>query len=414
MNHAWCLEMCEFEDMQNQDFFKTLALREKALQTNPALGQVLANSLHDTLELAEIVPLQAQYLVIEVGYIYQHFGFCIFAPAGRTLLCETLSASSGLRQEKIANWLESVCYFLLEDFNILRLVDGEPDWKIVDAVFFREFAKRIICAEPGEFSDLGLDCWSPILTRRLRELAAQSIELARPETIGSLAQTLGAMEVELPYGTQFCESFIACFEEIAANPLRLLVWRVECFTTFADLRQEARIFMRERSALGEHRASMFAALLSLFLPHKTADGIALLPESPLALNQIKTVLSSAFTSNFFDCTLLRSWLEVDDESLDSRLNELVAGALELGLLFHVPLGRYRKGFGLSRSALQILAPFHMAITNSLLKTGVLELPPVQYVEPRAQVEVFPDPNCQVSAESEYGQPKISAVVGAVH
>lgn len=353
--------------MEKKYSFKTLASREKALQINPALAGLLENVLDDVF-VPDANPLgvvQKQYLVTEVAYCYQHFGFTLFAPAARDLLVPQLAACCGVPAEPVAIWLESVCYFLLEDFNILRLVDGEPEWADVDASFFRDFARRVICAEQHESGDLGLDCWESGLLEHLRNLASQGLEFARPDALVDLAQWVGAQVEGLPFAAEFAKAFVNAFKEVGSNPLRLLVWRVESFSSFCEVRQEAKFFVRDTSERVERKAYQYASLLSLFLPHRAPDGTLLLPESPLPLTQISKVLKNQKPNSWFDCSLLSTWLNIE-ESQHSDLAELVRQAVGMGFLFEVPLGRRQKGYGLTKSALKILEPFHSAISASVV------------------------------------------------
>ena len=356
--------------MEKKYLFKTLASREKALTINPALAGLLANSFDEVFvpDANGVGAVQKHYLVTEVAYCYQHFGFTLFAPAARALLVPVIAGNCGVMAEPVAIWLESVCYFLLEDFNILRLVEGEPEWSSVDSAFFRDFVRRVICAEQHESGDLGLDCWDAELLERLRTLASDGLEFAKPEGLVDLTHWVNAQASGLPFADDFAKAFVHAFKEIAANPLRLLVWRVESFSSFGEVRQEAKFFVRDTSEVVERKAYQYAALLSLFLPHRAPDGTLLLPESPLTLVQLGRVLKTQKLSTWFDCSLLAAWLNLGETQgpANVELGVLVRQAVSMGFLFEVPLGKRQKGLGLTKSALKILEPFHSAITASVV------------------------------------------------
>lgn len=351
--------------MEMTDFFKKMALRESALDVNQASAHLLAQSLSETCERSELPLLQERALIAEVGYAYQHFGFSIFAPMARALLSNALAHRTGVSGALLDSWLETVCYFLLEDFNILKLVDGAPDWDAVDAAFARDLVRRLVCAEKDEAADLGLDIWDEDYVECLRRVAVTALEGVRTAAFSDLeGWCRGALE-EFRFAPVLQPALVASLEELRANPLRLLVWRIECFTTFAETRQEAKFFVREASSAVEGRAYKLAALLALFLPHRTPDGRTLLPASPLTLAQIAKVLRKDAPRNGFDCSLMRAWLDLDGDA-PADLVLLAKDARALGLMFEVPTGRGSAAYGLTKTSLRILKPFQATLAASLM------------------------------------------------
>ena len=353
--------------MEKSYCFQSLAARENAIRMNPAIAGLLERALDDTFAppASQLGEIQKHFLVTEVACCYQHFGFTLFAPAARELLVPQLAKRIGVLPDPIASWLESVCYFLLEDFNILRLVEGEPEWTSVDNAFFRDLTRRMICAEETETSDLGLDCWGAGLLERLRLLVVQGLELARSEQNSEIDACVSRLTAGLPYASQFRKSFSNALSEIVSNPLRLLIWRVECFSGFSEVRQEAKFFVREANEILERKAYRHAALLALFLPHTAPDGTLLLPASPLSINQLNKVLKNQKVEGWFDCSILTTWLDLDKAPM-LALADLLKQSVQLGFLFEVPLGRNQKGYGLSKSALKIVEPFRAAISSSVV------------------------------------------------
>lgn len=363
--------------MKNNNFFKMMAQRESSLQRHPTLAKMLADVFEEYLGDG-VLMLKKQAAITDVACLYQHFGFCVFSPAARHLVASQISLSCLLEEAALLQWLEAVCYLLLEDFNILRIIEGEPDWTEVDDRFFKEISKRVICAESGEFSDLGLDIWNPDFIRKLRDIAAKTIDLAKPESLEKISDILPKLCDALPYPALFESALLQCLESISANPLLILVWRVECFSTFSNDQLVSQFFVRTHNSISERKASRLAALLALMAQHRLPTGEVLLPDSPLGLFELESVLKDDYTSEYFDCTLLRAWIGSEENQLRNSLKELVTEAKNIGLVFEVPTGNKRTGYGLSRAALRIIAPFKSAITQSLLK--ISEVPVLVNVE----------------------------------
>jgi hypothetical protein len=347
-------------------FFKSLSVRERALSMNHALGQLLGASLRDVS--FPLTPLQTHYLQTEVGYVYQHFGFSVFGPQAIRFLATQLSLCSGVAENALRTWLESVGYTLLEDFNILKIVTGEPDWDAVDRAFFRDFSKRILCAEMGESADLGLDSWNGPLVRELCMRASRWVARAQGESLDTILPDVVELLQDVPCGIVLATAIGESLEEVSDNFLQLLVWRVQFLTSFSDVRQEAKFIVRAEGEEPEQLAARFAALLALFVPQEAVDGTMLLPTSPVSVSALAAILRSDFTSPYFDCDLFRNWLDLSDATLRSDLERMMQQGKEAGLLFEVPKGRNGRAYGLTLAALRIVSPFREAISNALVRT----------------------------------------------
>jgi hypothetical protein len=347
-------------------FFKSLSLRERALSMNHALAQLLVDSLRESS--LSLTPLQSNYLLTEVGYVYQHFGFSIFGPQAIRFFATQLSPCSGVAEVPLRQWLESVGYALLEDFNILKIVIGEPDWETVDRTFFRDFSRRLLCAEHGESADLGLDSWNGTLVGDLCAQASRWVERAQNESVDTIIADVVEVLRDMPCGLALAMAIGENLESVSDNFLQLLVWRVQFLTSFSDVRQEAKFIVRAEGDEPEQLAARFAALLALFVPQEASDGTTLLPESPVSVSALAAVLRSEFHSPHFDCDLFRNWLDLSDGSLRSDLERMMLQGKEAGLLFEVPKGRNGRAYGLTIAALRIVSPFREAISRALLRT----------------------------------------------
>lgn len=371
------------EGMEHTPYFKKLSAKERALALNPGVSALFRETLASRF-MGRVLPVALrETLLVNVGYAYQHYGFCLFAPSAQAFLATSLMRETGLSFDDIAAWLEEIAYALLEDFTILKMLEGEPDWDAVDAAFFRAVAKRTICAEPGETAELGLDCWDGELVAFLRVVASEGLLSLRAGVSLEAIQQIQSERIQArPDAAVFREALLQAFEELQENPLRLLVWRVECFSSFGDIRQEAKFFVRNETSEIERRAFELAGLLSLLHPHRTEDGVRLLEESPVSLAQLeKAVFGQSRSSRFFDCSLLRNWMDLAPTKTGaelqgrtaalSRLAFILEESKRLGLVFELSHNvrasstRQTKKYGLTKTALGILKPFAASISQAL-------------------------------------------------
>jgi|GEM_PF-5034426 len=366
--------------MEHTGYFQKLQARERALTLNPGVAGLLNETQGAAFAGRPLAPLLRECLVANVAYAYQHHGFCVFAPSAQALLAAALARDTGLSFDDVSRWLEDVSYALLQDFALLRMLDGEPDWQAVDTAFFRSLCKRAICAEPGETFELGLDGWDMELVAYLRVVSSEALELVRagadPEDV---IRYVGERMDARPDVAVFEEALCECLGELRENPLRLLVWRVECFSSFSDIRQEAKFFVRNDSSQVERHAFELAGFLSALHPHRTENGACLLEESPVTVAQIERALVGRTRgSALFDCGLLREWMRlpdgdtsVDKTARTAALNQILQDCLRLGLVFELVqrTGRTQvrtvKKVGLTRTALGILRPFAASIEQAL-------------------------------------------------
>ena len=137
--------------MEHTPYFKKLSTKERAQALNPGVAALLAETLGVRFSARPPPPVVREALLANVAYAYQHYGFCVFAPSSQAFLASALQRETGVPFEDVVGWLEETAYALLEDFTILKLLEGEPDWHAVDNAFFKALAKRAVCAEPGEW-----------------------------------------------------------------------------------------------------------------------------------------------------------------------------------------------------------------------------------------------------------------------
>ncbi len=352
-------------------FFQSLASRERALALNRSLANLLNQAITEIDEVYSLSPLQKNYIISETSYIYQHFGFSIFGHTARQFVAQKISTCSGVEDRILQSWLELLAFTLLEDFNMLKIITGEPDWLAVDKAFFRDLARRILCVENGEKSDIGLDAWSNSLVSELCERTEVWLELLETKSITQVMKYVRESLDCTEFSVLLAESLSINIQIIHQNPLQILVWRLQFLTSFSDICQEAKFFARTDGTDIEAKAFRMAALLALMVRHETPTGETLLPEFPISSNRIANVLRKDYASEQFDTTLFRNWMGLEnthDNSITGSVSALAAAGVQLGLLFEVSAGKRGKTFGPTLNALRILAPFQEIITKTILKT----------------------------------------------
>jgi hypothetical protein len=362
-----------------KSFFQSLCARERALVLNRPLATLLGQAIVEVENISSLSPLQKSYILAETAYVYQHFGFSVFGPTARVFVAEHMSACSGISQELLQTWFELLAFTLLEDFNMLKIVTGEPDWNTVDDSFFGDFAKRILCFENGENADLGLDAWANSIVQTLCERSSAWLSMLPSHSLSHVLKDVRAQFDRSDFSEMLLAALEECLCTVNENPLQIFIWRVQFLTSFSDIRQEAKFFMRADGEEPEARALQMAALLSLLVHHEAENGEVLLPETPLSVNQMASVLKSSYFSTQFDTTLFRNWMRVTDATVVSQLSMLAKECVTAGLLFEVPNGKRGKVYGPTLTALRILEPFQSTVTRAILKTSreVRELvPPV--------------------------------------
>ncbi len=348
-------------------FFQSMANRERALVLNRSLATLLHQAVLEMTNFATLTPLQKNYLLAETAYVYQHFGFSLFGPTSRIFVAEQMSACSGIDESVLQTWFELLAFTLLEDFNMLKIVTGEPDWASVDAAFFRDFSRRILCFEAGDKADLGLDAWSDGFVEELCAHAVEWLGLLQSSGTSAVLKQMREYFDKSEFSQMMFDAMAENLEIVNENSLQILVWRIQFLTSFSDIRQEAKFFMRADGDEPEAKATRLAALLALLVTHESENGETLLPPSPLSSQQISNVLKSSFQSPHFDTQLFRNWMKVTDDTVLRNVAALAKEGVEAGLLFEVPNGKRSKGYGPTLTALKVLAPFQKTVTGAIMK-----------------------------------------------
>lgn len=346
-------------------YFQNLAQFEVAVSKRPSLRALLEKSMDDVAARESCSELQMQYLIVAFAHVYHHFGFSTFSQLGRSLVVPSLSSHSGVTQSLVESWLENLCYQILEDFNVLKIVTGEPHWEQLSESFARDLAKRLLCTDHRERTHVGLEAFSPEWVREMYEVAARALAPRRISDDGTTSPSYLSRLVRIKNGSAFAPALASLCHRLAANPMLILAWRLESFAAFNEAGDEARFFVRREGVDVEDIANRYAALIALLLPHQAADGTMLMKETPVTLTQMCKALSEAGQGAKFDLSMIRTWLATNERDASHVLGTLVKGGLRSGLLFEVAVSKKQSAYGLTRLAQTIVGPFHAAITSAL-------------------------------------------------
>lgn len=356
--------------MENTNFFLNLSELENSLQRKPALAKLLMKTFEESSLRSVTSTLQRSYLITAFSSVYHHFGFEIFSPLARHLFVPSLANISGTSENFIELWLESLCYQILEDFAVLNITAGEPNWKKVDEAFALDLVKRLLTTELPETRDIGLSQFDQDWVGTAYSISSRLLNRFYAGDYQQISNELVLLPSALKGGEALQSAFETCFERLRENPLRLLAWRLEAFSAFCEASDEARFFARRSGLETESVANAYAAFMALLLPHVNQSGKTLMPESPVTLKQMLDVLNSGKAVGF-DLSVLRNWLRADERELPLKLGQLARGATKVGLVFEVQIKKNQKAYGLSRLAMRILKPFENAIRSVVVSPTLI-------------------------------------------
>ncbi len=344
--------------MKSENMFRRLSAYERSLSSHRLIADLLESELERVCE-KKLSPLQCRTSVVWVGAAYRHFGFALFSPLGRHLLGRQLQSFSGADGSLLCDWLDAVCFGLLEDFNLMKIVTGEPDWDGLDRELALEIWKRLFCSDESESELLGLDLLDERIIQTLRQVSSECVsDLVR----GQVSDLPRALPDHVP--SDFIEALPGCVERISFDSLCLFLWRIECFSQFNETRQEFKFVYREGGQVEESALYRVAALLVVLGDIRTEKGEPLFLESPAPNGLLEKVLlgKDAKTQSLVRGSVVAVLLGSDPQNIRKAL-EL---ALQMGLLFTVKPTSRRQEYGLTALGRKILHPYRGLVREAVL------------------------------------------------
>jgi hypothetical protein len=357
--------------MSTKKIFKETYRHLKIIEKNLKILDLLRASIDLTSQDENISPLQKDFLIIEITYSYQHFGFSIFSKTSLELITKELSRLSGTNQTFIRNWLAITSDLILQDLTLEKkesLLEGN----VLEEIFSHEFVKRIFCSEQEEDYLTGMSVYPAELIENIRIISRNKISKLTSKQNPIFDDTiLDYKEFFLDDLPDIKNSIFDFLNQLHSDPLSLLSWRLESFISFIEKEEGFVFILRESKHDKKIDSKKIMAVVSLLVPHSDGSGSLLLPHSPITVSQISRLFSPEFKSEKFQIDILKNWINPPPgDSLKKDIEFLLETGVEYGLFFKVPNGTKGFSYGLSDNGLKIIRPFHSVLTDTILKNPV--------------------------------------------
>lgn len=362
--------------MMNQSLdFTQLARWQHSAMKNKALLRVLHESAQDIFE-GNCTPLSLGFFEASVAAVYQQFGFVVFSPESRRLLSLELSKQTRIASRLILEWLDQAAYQQLADFHVLRYLDAEPDWLDLSQDFCTAVVKRIVVCRPQEWGAVGLIHYpSEVLSLLMRAIDLQMMSLRQGLTVVAGVELLNDLRLEMTSSPQLSDLPVEVWGRaidgvlrlIEADPLRLLAWRLEAFSTERQLQNDARLAVIDLSAAElENKSLAVIALTSVLSGIDVADSGVLVSETPVTFASLTKSLATLRSSATQQSQLLRGLMGLTAPacSLNELVGEILRTGEQLGVFQWAAVGKGQRGVLLTSLAFLVLDPYTELILST--------------------------------------------------
>jgi len=200
-----------------------------------------------------MMPLAMAFHEASVGSVYQQFGFSVFSPESRRLLAIAQSRQTRTSHRELLEWMDQAAYQQLADFHVLRYLETEPDWLDLDHSFCTAVVQRLMVTRRPEWDLVGLSHYpSDILNKLMFVIDDQMDRMRRQDAVQSsterLLEELSSEREDDDILRASLDLWGSAIDEIleraCQEPLRLLSWRLEAFTTEQQLSHDGRLAVR--------------------------------------------------------------------------------------------------------------------------------------------------------------------------
>jgi hypothetical protein len=362
--------------MMNQSLdFTQLARWQQSAMKNKALLRVLHESAEDVLE-GKCTPLSLAFHEASVAAVYQQFGFVVFSPESRRLLSLELSKQTRIASRLVLEWLDHAAYQQLADFHVLRYLDSEPDWLDLSQDFCTAVVKRIVVCRPQEWGSVGLIHYpSEVLSLLMRAIDQQMMSLRQGLAVVTGVDLLNDLREEMNPTPQLNDmplevwgkSIDTVLRLIEADPLRLLAWRLEAFSTERQLQNDARLAVIDMSAAElENKSLAVIALMSVLSGIDVAGSGVLVSETPVTLTSLVKSLGTLSGTESPQSQLLRGLMGLTTPScsINSTVGEILRTGEHLGVFQWTAVGKGQRGILLTSLAFLVLDPYTELICST--------------------------------------------------
>lgn len=357
--------------------FQKLAQWQKSASNNRALVRLLHESAQETLA-DKVTPLALAYHQAAVAAAYQHYGFMAFSPESRRLLATAQSRQSKVSSASLLEWLDYAAYQQLADYHLLRYMDSEPDWLDLSQEFCISVIKRIVVCSKDEWHLAGLEHLPQELLHSLSNIVTVQLANIRkqyPEFNHSASSALHKAQIDDPRILDLLFPSIEIWgraldfimNRVAQEPLLLLSWRLEVFTTERQLQCDASLAVVTASPREiEERSLKVIALIILLSGFKFGENDPVIPETPLTLSQLLKSVEYFFRTQSAAADLMSSILNPRNSKSELKLNieKLLTLGEQLGVFSRAPISRNQKGVLLSSLAFRIIDPYSDLIAST--------------------------------------------------
>jgi hypothetical protein len=354
--------------INNVDFLQIAQWQQSALK-NRALVRVLHEAANEVLEVA-VTPLARAYHEASIAAVFQQFGFVVFAPESRRLLSLSQSQQTRVPSGLILDWLDQAAYQQLADFHVLRYLESEPDWLILNQEFCVTVLQRMVSCRPDEWMAVGL-CHYPqeLLDFLLKAVDGQMEALRKGLPLLSGFEALSQVRTETQEHTGCLMNSLALWgkaiDHVMArmidDPLCLLVWRLEAFSTERQLQTDASLAVRvAESPELENRALAIIALMVVLADIKISSKGPIIPSTPVTVSQLTKSLSSFLRMQCHESRIISELLGLsgNGQSLSSAtLENILMLGLQLGVFQWTAIAKRQRAVLLTSLAFAILDPY---------------------------------------------------------
>ena len=367
--------------MTNQTIdFLQLAQWQQSAFKNKALMRVLQESAQETLS-GKATPLAMAFHEASVAAVYQQFGFSVFAPESRRLLAVSQSRHTRIASPAILDWLDHAAYQQLADFHVLRYLDSEPDWLELNHAFCISVIKRIVVCRPQEWPLVGLEHYPrELLEMLLRVVDLQMLGMRQQAEILPGFEVLLRAQGDHPLLSELLQSSLEqwghavdlVLSRVAEEPLALLAWRLEAFTTERQLLNDARLAVHSMSPEEIEQRSLRVIVLSVVLSgFDFGQKSAVVVDTPVTFSQLCKSLELYLSSGSESAQMVAAMLgfNVDKVNLAKCIEEIMSLGEDLGVFRWATVAKNQKGVLLTSLAMQVIEPYRELIESSFGHTN---------------------------------------------
>ncbi|MBX9702873.1 MAG: hypothetical protein K2X39_01845 [Silvanigrellaceae bacterium] len=337
-------------------------LHQNAILSNKSLYLHVKKFTASYFEKQSISKVQIEALVVEIIYTYKYFGFCIFSNAAIKLLSKGLSELSGVQKEALFLWLQELSFSLLQacDFDLHYLTKNHED---LNKEFYALLVKNIFCTLENDIQQSYLVNFDNNYIEKINYLNKICLSIYSENEEIKLQETLISEMKNLDLDHLVVELFLSYFLEFVRQPLKVILWRLECFLSSKTPKDEIKIFTRSFDAQLQKKAEIFAGIIYALTPPSSSNAQQALLESPVTIKKFIFFLQRQ-SVHYLNFPLLKELTLLDIRVLEKELITCFEEGTELGIFYKIAKKKTGFCYGLSMAALQIISPFRNFLSEA--------------------------------------------------